>query len=59
VLSPASVQECTKSSSLQKLGGWEAPAMVRRYAHLTVEHLAAYADRAGIMGTNWSQRVGP
>jgi len=33
--------------------------MVRRYAHLTVEHLAAYADRAGIMGTNWSQRVGP
>jgi hypothetical protein len=29
--------------------------MVQHYAHLAVGHLAAYADRAGIMGTNWSQ----
>jgi integrase len=53
------VQNGTPLHVLQELGGWETPAMVRRYAHLAVGHLAAYADRAGIMGTNWSQRVGP
>lgn len=30
---------------LQELGGWQTPDMVRRYAHLNVEHLAVYADR--------------
>jgi hypothetical protein len=30
----------SESSGLQELGGWESPEMVRRYAHLTAEHLA-------------------
>lgn len=30
---------------LQELGGWESPEMVRRYAHLSAEHLAPYAER--------------
>ena len=49
------VQNGTPLHVLQELGGWETPAMVRRYAHFAVGHLAAYADRAGIVGTNWSQ----
>ena len=39
------VQNGTSSYSLQELGGWESPKMVRRYAHLSAEHLALYADR--------------
>ncbi|MEO8751775.1 MAG: hypothetical protein ABI624_03765 [Casimicrobiaceae bacterium] len=31
--------------ALQELRGWERPEMVRRYAHLSAEHLAPYADR--------------
>ena len=31
--------------ALQELGGWESAEMVRRYAHLSAEHLAPYADR--------------
>jgi hypothetical protein len=30
---------------LQELGGWELVEMVRRYAHLSSEHLAEYVDR--------------
>jgi hypothetical protein len=30
--------------ALQELGGWESQEMVRRYAHLSAEHLAPYAD---------------
>jgi hypothetical protein len=30
---------------LQELGGWESVEMVRRYAHLSSEHLADYVDR--------------
>jgi integrase len=30
---------------LQELGGWKSEAMVRRYAHLSVEHLKPYADQ--------------
>jgi integrase len=30
---------------LQELGGWESADMVRKYAHLSSEHLAEYADR--------------
>lgn len=49
--------------ALQELGGWESPEMVRRYAHLSAEHLAPYADRLCAMrvvgepanGTNLSQ----
>ena len=29
---------------LQELGGWSDYEMVRRYAHLSVEHLTKYAD---------------
>ena len=39
------VQHGTPLFALQELGGWESPEMVRRYAHLTAEHLAPYADR--------------
>jgi integrase len=55
------VQQGTPLFALQELGGWESPEMVRRYAHLTAEHLAPYADRlcsfreVGANGTNLSQ----
>jgi integrase len=41
------VQNGTPLFALQELGGWESPEMVRRYAHLSAEHLAPYADRLG------------
>jgi integrase len=57
------VQQGTPLYALQELGGWESPEMVRRYAHLSAEHLAPYADRLCAMrvvsepvnGTNLSQ----
>jgi integrase len=39
------VQNGTPLFALQELGGWESTEMVRRYAHLAVEHLSPYADR--------------
>jgi integrase len=39
------VQNGTPIFALQELGGWESPEMVRRYAHLSADHLAQYADR--------------
>jgi integrase len=39
------VQQGTPLYVLQELGGWSDHEMVRRYAHLSVEHLAEYADR--------------
>jgi integrase len=39
------VQNGTALFALQELGGWESPEMVRRYAHLSADHLAPYADR--------------
>lgn len=38
------VQNGTPLHVLQELGGWESVEMVRRYAHLGVEHLANYAE---------------
>jgi integrase len=38
-------QAGTSSLELQEMGGWETPAMVRRYAHLSPEHLATAAAR--------------
>lgn len=35
----------TPLDELQDLGGWKDPKMVRRYAHLSTEHLAAAAAR--------------
>jgi len=39
------VQKGTPLFALQELGGWESAQMVRRYAHLSAEHLAPYAER--------------
>jgi hypothetical protein len=51
------VQNGTPLHVLQELGGWETPAMVRRYAHLAPEHLAAYAGKVELTtGTNPSQQ---
>ena len=30
---------------LQKLGGWQTPAMVQRYAHLGMDDLKRYAEQ--------------
>jgi integrase len=38
------VQNGTPLNVLQELGGWESSQMVRRYAHFSANHLAAYAD---------------
>ena len=38
------VQQGTPLQVLQELGGWSDYSMVFRYAHLSVEHLAKYAD---------------
>ncbi len=39
------VQAGTPLNVLQELGGWESVDMVRRYAHLAVDHLTEYAYR--------------
>lgn len=39
------VREGTPLMALQELGGWESAEMVRRYAHLGVDHLAEFAER--------------
>lgn len=49
------VQAGTPLHVLQEMGGWETPAMVRRYAHLAPSHLAEYAERIAAPGTNLSQ----
>jgi integrase len=49
------VQAGTPLFALQELAGWESERMVRRYAHLAASHLAPYAERVGVLGTNWAQ----
>ena len=39
------MQAGTPLHVLQELGGWECVEMVRKYAHLSSEHLADYVDR--------------
>lgn len=39
------VQAGTPLYVLQELGGWSSSEMVKKYAHLTSDHLAEYADR--------------
>jgi len=53
------VQKGTPIYALQELGGWESPEMVRRYAHLSAEHLAPYADRLWVspQGSNLDGHV--
>lgn len=36
----------TPLNTLQELGGWKSVEMVRRYAHLSSDHLAGYADNS-------------
>jgi len=45
------VQAGTPLNVLQELGSWESAEMVRRYAHLSAEHLATYAGRLPACGT--------
>ena len=46
------MQRGTPVHVLQELGGWSNVEMVRRYAHLSVEHLAEYAERLSGHRTN-------
>lgn len=39
------IQAGTPMHALQELGGWESADMVRRYAHLSSDHLARYAEK--------------
>lgn len=41
------IQAGTPLNTLQDLGGWHSSEMVRKYAHLSPEHLAQYAHHAG------------
>ena len=43
------VQAGTPLHVLQELGGWECVEMVRKYAHLSSDHLAEYVDRLSNM----------
>lgn len=45
------VQAGTPLHVLQELGGWECVEMVRKYAHLSSEHLAEYVDRLSALKT--------
>lgn len=38
------IQSGTPDAHLQQLGGWKTPSMVRRYAHLRIDHLRASAN---------------
>ena len=52
------VQQGTPLHVLQELGGWSDYEMVRRYAHLSVEHLAEYAEGLSeirLVSTNLAQ----
>ena len=46
------VQRGTPLPVLQELGGWASLAMVQRYAHLGVSHVAAWAGNVSGGGTN-------
>ena len=47
------IQSGTSLEVLQELGSWEDTAMVRRYAHLSVEHLRQYAGNSGFAQANY------
>ncbi len=40
------IQSGTPLHALQELGGWETTDMVRRYAHLSSQHLSSYAGNS-------------
>ena len=54
------IQAGTPAAVLQELGGWASHEMVRRYAHLSAEHLHPWVDRLGRydFATLEEQRVG-
>lgn len=50
------VQNGTPLNTLKELGGWSDLTIVMRYAHLSSEHLASYADNASLSNvTNLTQ----
>ncbi len=53
------VQSGVPLSALQEMGGWESIEMVRRYAHLSPNHLTQHAAQIDVIfgknGTNMSQ----
>lgn len=53
------VQSGVPISALQEMGGWESVEMVRRYAHLSPNHLTEHAKQIdvvfGVYGTNTTQ----
>jgi integrase len=54
------VQQGTPLHVLQELGGWSDYEMVRRYAHLSAEHLAHYArNLTGVRGTSTNLAQSP
>lgn len=52
------VQNGTPLHALQELGGWSDSEMVKRYAHLSPQHLSGYASNVTnrIHGTNTTQK---
>ena len=42
----------TATRQLTELGGWPSEKMVRKYAHMNVEHLKQYAENAAQFDTN-------
>jgi integrase len=42
------IQSGTTLVELQELGGWEDPAMVRKYAHLSVDHLRGCVENSNL-----------
>jgi len=51
------VQHGTPLYALQEMGAWSDVEMVRRYAHLTPGHLAAYADKLAEKLPSLSQQL--
>jgi integrase len=49
------IQAGTPPHILQELGGWKSYAMVRRYGHLSVDHLRAFAEHG--QGTGRRNKV--
>ena len=51
------VQSGTPLFALQELAGWETEKMARRYAPFAANHLAVYADKLEISGTNAARQA--
>jgi hypothetical protein len=51
------VQNVTPLYALQELAAWETEKTVRRYAHLTADHLAIFASNVERHGKNAAQHT--